>query len=171
MRDDRRVGRGRAQACEQRLGSERLGTLGQRARVDEHVLRLGASCDRIRLMQPLAARIGLGDAARVTREVVGRVVDAAKLELLQRSRPRSSAVQGSAAKGGNCSSSTGPPVSASPEISRLSAFAQSNGSMDKRPLKTHVNAKMPKNDAGDVVPAHPALIANGRSTSETASTC
>ena len=42
MRDDRRVGRGGAQPREQRLGRERLGALGKRARVDEHVLRLGA---------------------------------------------------------------------------------------------------------------------------------
>ncbi|MNC89026.1 hypothetical protein D3C83_49140 [compost metagenome] len=49
------------------------------------------------------------------------------------------------ASAGNCSSSTGPPDIASPRISRLStSFAQSNGSIESRPLNTHVNAKMPK---------------------------
>ena len=149
---------------------ERLGARGQRARVDEHVLRLGAAGDRVRLMQPLAARVRLGACARVTREVVRRVVDASKLDLLQRPAGEQRG-PGSAANGGNCSSSTGPPVSASSEISRLVGVRPVERLHRQEAAEDPRQREDAEEHTGDVMPAHPALIANDVATSETASTC
>ena len=95
-------------------------------------------------MQPLAARIGFCARARVTREVVRRVVDAAELDLFQRSarEQRAPRLRGERGKLLELDGAARQCVAANVEAS--SAFAQSNGSIDKRPLKTHVNAKMPK---------------------------
>jgi len=47
------------------------------------VLRMAAARDEVRLVEPLTSRIELRERARVARQVVGRVLNPAQLELLQ----------------------------------------------------------------------------------------